>query len=110
MLSRNPEFLPSATVVPEKVMFSQVPVILSTGGEACVVGGHEWQRGMRDRGGMRGRGRGSARWQERRPLQRTVRILLKCILVTSMFVFMYYSKVNLPKQIHRSSSNIPVIS
>ena len=57
-------------------MFSQAPVILSTGG-----GGHAWQGGhawgVRDRG-MCGGGRA---WQERRPLQRTVRILLECILV-----------------------------
>ena len=51
--------------------------------------GHEWQGGaMRGRvgacmagGGVCGRGH---TWQERRPLQRTVRILLECILVKSM--------------------------
>ena len=85
-------------------MFSQASVILSTGrgtcaakggtsdegvmcGAACVVrggalhdkGGHAWQRG-----GMHGRGctwLGRHVWQEGRPLQRTVCILLECILV-----------------------------
>ena len=42
-----------------KVMFSQASVILFTGG--CVAEGRAWQ--------------------ERRPLQRAVRILLECILV-----------------------------
>ena len=55
-----------------KVMFSQASVILFTEGGACMAEGCVWQ------GGMRGRGRA---WQERRPLQRTIRILLECILV-----------------------------
>ena len=49
--------------------------------------GHAWQEGMCGRGmcgaDMFGRGmwgKGHA-WQETRPLQRTVRILLECILV-----------------------------
>ena len=95
-----------------KVMFSQVSVCLSTGGlrgggGACVVGsmcGREGVhgggvmggicRGMCVVGGMRGGevqgvcGRGACvagghAWQERRPLQRVVRILLECILVCS---------------------------
>ena len=52
-----------------KVMFSQASVILSTGGVhgkgvACMAEG--------------------CAWQERRPLQRTVRILLECILVINL--------------------------
>ena len=57
---------------------------------ACIAGGCEWQ-GMHGRGGMCGRGVCGRRacvvggrvcaWQERRPLQRTVRMLLKCLLV-----------------------------
>ena len=45
---------------------------------ACMAGG------MRGRGGMHGRGcawQGGRAWQERRPLQRTVRILLEYILI-----------------------------
>ena len=51
-----------------KVMFSQASVILVTwgGGGSCMAEWCEW--------------RGCA-WQERRPLQRTIRILLECILV-----------------------------
>ena len=86
-------------------MFSQASVILSfstlfhtyawhgKGGHAlqrgaCVAGGMHGKGGMHG-GGIFGRGacmvggvhgRGST-WQERRPLQRTVRILLECILV-----------------------------
>ena len=53
-----------------KVMFSQASVILFTGGGrawqgACVAGG--------------------CVWQERRPLQRMVRILLECIIVFGFF-------------------------
>ena len=44
------------------------------GGHACQGGGHVWL------GGVHGRGGGHA-WQERLPLQRTVRILLECIPV-----------------------------
>ena len=47
-----------------KVMFSQVYVCPQ--GEACMAGGHAWQRGVAER------------W----PLQRLVRILLECILVS----------------------------
>ena len=54
-------------------------------GGTCVAGGgeHVWQ------GGMHGKSwacvaRGVA-WQERRPLQQTVRILLECILVTTIY-------------------------
>ena len=52
---------------------------------ACVAkggvhgeGGHTWQRGACMAGGCTWWG---SAWQERRPLQRTVRILLECILV-----------------------------
>ena len=70
-------------------------------GGACVLGGHVWQGDMHGRGcvhcrgvymaervcmagGMCGRGAcvaGGCAWQERLPLQRTVRILLGCALV-----------------------------
>ena len=63
--------------------------VCMTGG-ACVAGGHAWPErawlgegcvagGVCGRGGMHGRGRV---WQERRPLQQTVCILLECILIT----------------------------
>ena len=42
-------------------------------GRACVAGGHAWWGGMRDGGGHA--------WQEKRQLQRAVRILRECILV-----------------------------
>ena len=70
----------------------------------CVVGGmhgrgHVWQgacmvRGVHGMGGICGRGMhsrgmhgwgGGRAWQERRPLQRTVCILLECILVVNRF-------------------------
>ena len=63
-------------------------------GGACMArGGCAWLRvhgGVCGRGanmveGMRGRG-GHA-WQEIQPLQRTVRILLECILVSNCFFF-----------------------
>ena len=66
-----------------KVMFSQASVILSTaGGRAWQKGGHAWQWGhlRGERGCMHGKGGGHV-WQERRSLQRTVRILFECILV-----------------------------
>ena len=52
---------------------------------ACVTGGMHgrgcaWQGGMCSRS-MHG---GGHAWQERRPLQRTVRILLECILVINV--------------------------
>ena len=50
-------------------MFLHLSVILFKG-RVCTAGGHVWQ----EVGGGR-------LWQERRPLQRTVRILLECILV-----------------------------
>ena len=64
-------------------------------GGACMVGGHAWWGCVT--GGMHGRGcvwwggcawqgacvAGGCVWQERRPLQRMVRILLECILVIS---------------------------
>ena len=60
--------------------------------------GHVWQRGMHDMGacvagGVHGRGawqlvhgrgyvwQGGHAWQEREPLQLTIRILLECILI-----------------------------
>ena len=61
------------------------------GGGACIAGvcgrGACMSRGMCGRGacmagGMHGRGHA---WQEGRPLQRTVRILLECILVLAFF-------------------------
>ena len=99
--------LPSAIVVAER-LFLQAPVILSRGLGACMAGGMHcrgcvWQDGMHGRGvcvaggGMRGRWGGMrGRWglcmaggmRDRgacmageRPLQRTVRILVECILV-----------------------------
>ena len=60
-----------------KVMFSEACVKNSVHGGVCMVG-HAW-------GGMRGMGGVHAwwgrAWQEIRPLQWTVRILLECILV-----------------------------
>ena len=63
-------------------------------GGSCMVkggvhgeGGHVWQRGsMHGMGGHAWRRgacmvKGRHAWQERRPLQRAVRILLECILV-----------------------------
>ena len=41
-------------------------------GGACVAAGHSW------------RGGGVHAWQERQPLQRTVCILLECILVLNL--------------------------
>ena len=49
---------------------------------SCMAVGHVWQ------GGVHGRGMcmaGGHAWQERRPLQRTVCILLECILVGHIF-------------------------
>ena len=67
-------------------MFSQASVILSTGEGMCDKGGHAWQGGIHGKGacvvgGMHKQGAcvaGGHAWQERRPLQRMVRILLKC--------------------------------
>ena len=51
----------------------------------CMTEGHAWQGmwGIHDRGhawqgGMQGRGHA---WEERRPLERAIRILMKCIPV-----------------------------
>ena len=65
---------------------------------ACVAGrgwggGHVWQdggdgmlgEGVCMAGGMCGEG---CAWHERQPLQRTVRILLECILVISVVIFL----------------------
>ena len=62
-------------------------------GRACVVRavGHAWWgQGACMAGGVHGRGvrdgeAGGHAWQERRPLQRTVRILLECFLVLMLF-------------------------
>ena len=59
-------------------MFSQASVILSGGGACVVWGGGMYCGGMHGKGDVCGWGRA---WQERRPLQRTVRILLERILV-----------------------------
>ena len=49
------------------------------GGLVCMVGGERaWHRGMHGRGACVAGGRA---WQERRPLQQPVRILLECTLV-----------------------------
>ena len=65
-------------------MFSQACVKNSVRVGACVAkGGLRGKGGMHGEGGVNGGGGGHA-WQEKRPLQRTVRILLKCILVTSV--------------------------
>ena len=72
------------------------------GGGACMVGGVHGREGMPGRegmhlwgvhGGVHGRGihgrghawQGGLAWQDRWPLQRTVRILLECILVPKCF-------------------------
>ena len=65
--------LPSATVVVERLCFHM---------RLTVHRGHVWQRGGV---GVHGEGGGGHVWQERRPLQRTVRILLQCILVFGWF-------------------------
>ena len=44
--------------------------------------GHAWQRGAHDRGMHVG---SRSVWQERRPLQRVVRILLECIVSNRVF-------------------------
>ena len=87
-------------------------------------GGHPWQRGMHDSSrhawqgreegihgrGMCGRGgmaegtcmEGGHVWQERRPLQRTVRILLECILVYHNFRENFLKK---PRNREKNSSS-----
>ena len=54
-------------------------------GGACMAEEHSWQRGHVWQGGVHGSGHawqeGGHACQERRSLQRTVRILLECILV-----------------------------
>ena len=86
-------------------MVSQASVILSMGGGwhvwwgeghvwqgACMAGdmhdrGHGWQ-GVCVAGGMDDRGGGGHAWQKTRPLERTVRILLECILVGKFIVLL----------------------
>ena len=68
-------------------------------GHVCVCGGEgmhgrgECGRGHVWQGGVHGRGHV---WQERRPLQRTVRILLECILVLSNDD-LYFSPISVGK-------------
>ena len=64
--------LPSATVVAERLCFHRYLCPRGGGGACMARGGVAW--------GICMAGRGRA-WQERRPLQRTARILLECILV-----------------------------
>ena len=45
-------------------------------------------------GGVHGRGHGGHAWHERRPLQRTVRILLECILVLVMLSCKVFSPLD----------------
>ena len=55
---------------------------------ACVVRGACMAKDMRGEGGQAwwgGMHGGGHAWQERRPLPRTVRILLECILVLNAF-------------------------
>ena len=66
-------------------------------GGACMTGGM-YGRGACMAGGMHGGGAGGA-WQERRPLQRPVHIILECILVISSFC--HVSKIN------KSASSLP---
>ena len=54
---------------------------------ACVAGGVCGRQGHVWQGDMCGKGCVCA-WQERRPLQRTVRTLLECILVVHFFFFL----------------------
>ena len=64
-------------------MFSQASVILFTEVGSCMAGdGRCMAGGMHGGGGMCGGGGGA--WQERRPLQRMVRILLECIIVRTV--------------------------
>ena len=51
-------------------------------GGMCGKGGVCGKRGVHGAGGMHGRGHA---WQGRRPLQRTVPILLECIFVSNFF-------------------------
>ena len=64
-------------------------------GEAWVAGGHAWQGGMCGgghawQGGMCG---GGHAWQERRQLQRTVGILLECILVECIYTLFMLNQI-----------------
>ena len=65
---------------------------------ACVVGGKHG-RGACVTGGMRGGGvcMAGGAWQERRLLQRMVRILLECILVNEMRVNPCEVRLNVEK-------------
>ena len=65
-------------------MFLHLSVILFTGG-----GG-----GVHGKGGASVRGKGRHAWQERRPLQRTIRILLECILVGHPFIMLLPSQAS----------------
>ena len=98
-------------------MFSQASVIMSTrggcawrseGGAFVARGGHSWQ--------------GEHAWQERRPLQQTVCILLECILVNlscysvptlriwiriSEYLLLFFSKIS--KNISKSDRSLFII-
>ena len=78
-----------------EAIYGSKPWTHQNGGGVCMVEGvrgrgHAWQ-GAHGEGGVHGKagGRvaGGCTWQERRPLQRTVRILLECILVLMDFWF-----------------------
>ena len=58
-------------------------------GGTCIVGGHAWQGSVHG-----GEGGGRRARQQRRPLQRTVRILLECILV-QLITFPFDDKFHL---------------
>ena len=60
--------------------------------------GHAWQGGACMTGDVCGGGGGHV-WQERQPLQRTVRILLECILVLYINGNQYHVRVFLCKRL-----------
>ena len=65
-------------------------------------GGHVWQ-GVCMAGGMHGRGVvGGHAWQERRPLQQTVSILLECILVFQVLPFIWGKVIKCDKDFEGS--------
>ena len=66
--------------------------------------GHAWHGGVCGRG-MHGRGRVS---QERRPLQRTVRILLECILVNLVARIHLFPKTSPGKEAFTHASSVGV--
>ena len=67
-------------------------------GSCMAGGGHAWQGGMHGRGhvwqgAVQGRVCGGNAWWERWPLQRTVRIILECILVLNISVQYYFESI-----------------